>query len=135
MPARNAARRTATNLPAEPPQLRVPEPPLTLKSLLHPKSPPQYAVGNPASLTPTLRLILRESLVRDGRQTLIRTAKRWFVWTDDSWVMWDEEEVEAFIYRSLVNHGWPATSKHVSGLLRLMRLELAWSPMAARCVA
>ncbi len=135
MSARNAPRRLAVRLPAGPPCLTVKEPPLTLAGIFDVglPAPMKFRVGNPKAPVGTARYLLRETVVRGDRQTLIRISKRWYAWSDGAWAVRDEEQVEALIYRFLLDRGWPVGLKHVNAILRLMRLELAWPPPAIRC--
>jgi hypothetical protein len=140
MPARNAARRTTTSLPAEPPALQIQAPPARPAGVFDSTLPirERCFVGDPKHPTGTARHVLQTSWVRGGNQRLLFIGRgRWFAWSDmeRAWNALDEEAVEAFVYRALSDNRWNSSPKHVAAILRVFRLQLYWPQAEMRCTA
>ena len=140
MPVRNAARRTATSLPAEPPTLHIDEPPLRVAGVFNPALPirERCYVGDPKHPTGTARYILQSAWVGLGKQRLLFIGRgRWFAWSDtqQAWKALDEEAIEASVFRALSDNRWNSSPKHVAAIMKVFRLQLYWPAADMRCVA
>ena len=123
------ARKAATPpLPAAPPVRIIPEPMFS--------HDPTYFVGKGPPNLPTVWHILRETWVRNSQQKLVHAGRGFWAWTEveETWRLVGAEEMEVCLYDVLRANRCPVTPAYMSGLLRLLRLELHW-PRSELCRA